>query len=88
MINVLNSQWDEEGQECLRKFTAIRGILAKAFNIEIQTEFELTEFDRKKEPLCSHDVVILEVSITTLYGHHFMHLNISIFIHRHVNKYT
>lgn len=76
VINILNSQWDEEGQECLRKFTAIRTILAKAFNIEIQTEFELTVFDRKKEPLRSHDVVILEVRIISLCGHHSMHLHI------------
>jgi hypothetical protein len=63
VINILNILWDDEGQVCLRKFTTIRAILAATFNIEIQPEFELIEYDKKKEAHRSHDVVILEVCI-------------------------
>mmetsp|Transcript_28811 Transcript_28811/g.27602 ORF Transcript_28811/g.27602 Transcript_28811/m.27602 type:complete len:975 (-) Transcript_28811:99-3023(-) len=60
VINILNLLWDDEGQECLRKFTAIRSILAARFNIGIQPEFELIGYDKKKEPEQSHDVIIFE----------------------------
>lgn len=66
VINILNLIWDDEGKVCLKKFAAIRDVLAAAHSIEIKPEFELAEYDKKKEACLSQDVVIFEVKIMTL----------------------